>query len=219
MRLRKVKDVEEKIKKYSYIIIDNPYQYKCKWNELFKNSNTIHLEIGMGKGKFIKEKAKRDPNINFIGCELSNSIIYKAAKSVEQESIPNLLMINFDALKLNDVFEKGEIEKIYLNFSDPWPKSRHEKRRLTSNLFLHVYEQIIVKDGIIEFKSDNRKLFEYSVISLHNEGYEFLDLCLDLHNSGYEDIVTTEYEDRFSGMGNVIYFIKVKMNKELSEDK
>lgn len=215
MRLRRVKGVEEKIKEYSHIIIEKPCELKGKWKEKFGNDNPIHLEIGMGKGKFLREKALREPNVNFIGCELSDSIIYKAAKTAdkEYEKYPNLLMINYDALKLSDVFEEGEIGKIYLNFSDPWPKSRHEKRRLTSSPFLKVYEMIIEKDGILEFKTDNRGLFEYSIISLHKEGYEFLELSLDLHNSNYEDIVTTEYEDRFSGMGNVIYFIKIKLSR------
>lgn len=208
MRLRKVKNVEEKIKDYEGIIILEPEKNKGKWNELFGNNNPIHLEIGMGKGKFIREKAKREPNVNFIGCELVESIIYKAAKAVD--NLPNLLMINYDAIKLGEVFEKGEIAKIYLNFSDPWPKSRHEKRRLTSDKFLEVYKEIKANDGVIEFKTDNRGLFEYSVISLNNNGYEFLDISFDLHNSGREDIVTTEYEDRFSAKGNVIYFIKVK---------
>lgn len=208
MRLRKVKNVEEKIKEFDGLIISEPEKHKGNWNKLFGNDNPIHLEIGMGKGKFIIEKAKREPNVNFIGCELVQSIIYKAAKSVKD--VPNLLMINYDALKLGEVFDKGEIGKIYLNFSDPWPKSRHEKRRLTSDSFLNVYREIKASDGVIEFKTDNRGLFEYSVISLNNNGFEFLDISFDLHNDGRENIVTTEYEDRFSAKGNVIYFIKVK---------
>ena len=208
MRLRKVKNVEEKIKEFEGLIITEPENHKGKWNKLFGNDNPIHLEIGMGKGKFIIEKAKREPDVNFIGCELVQSIIYKAAKSVD--NVPNLLMINYDALKLGDVFDKGEIAKIYLNFSDPWPKSRHEKRRLTSDSFLNVYREIKACDGVIEFKTDNRGLFEYSVMSLNNNGFEFLDISFDLHNDGRENIVTTEYEDKFSARGNVIYFIKVK---------
>lgn len=208
MRLRKVKNVEEKIKEFDGLIISEPEKHKGNWNKLFGNDNPIHLEIGMGKGKFIIEKAKREPNVNFIGCELVQSIIYKAAKSVKD--VPNLLMINYDALKLGEVFDKGEIGKIYLNFSDPWPKSRHEKRRLTSDSFLNVYREIKASDGVIEFKTDNRGLFEYSVMSLNNNGFEFLDVSFDLHNDGRENIVTTEYEDRFSARGNVIYFIKVK---------
>ena len=213
MRLRRVKNVEEKIKKYSHIIIENPMANKGKWHELFGNDNPIELEIGMGKGKFIKSHALNNPNINYIGCELSDSIIYKAAKQVSELNIPNLKMINVDAFKLTEVFEKGEILKIYLNFSDPWPKSRHEKRRLTSSGFLNVYKEIIKENGELEFKTDNRKLFEYSLISFHKEGLEFVELSLDLHNSGIEGIITTEYEDRFLQIGNPIYYIKVRLNK------
>lgn len=209
MRLRKVKNVEEKIKEYEGFIIFEPESKKGSWHKLFGNNNPIHMEIGMGKGKFIMEMAQKNPNINYIGCELSESIIYKAAKKMV--GIPNLLLINYDALKLDSVFEKCEISKIYLNFSDPWPKSRHEKRRLTSDAFLNVYEKILKDNSEIEFKTDNRGLFEYSVISLNKKGYEFLDISFDLHNSQKEDIVTTEYEDRFSQMGNVIYYIKVKV--------
>lgn len=211
MRLRKVKNVEERIKEFDNVIIFEPERNKGKWNELFGNDHPIHIEIGMGKGKFIREKACREPNINFIGCELSESIIYKAAKAID--NIPNLLLINYDAFKLANCFEKGEIQKIYLNFSDPWPKSRHEKRRLTSDSFLSVYKDITCEDTVIEFKTDNRKLFEYSVISFNRAGFEFLDVSFDLHNSGIEDIITTEYEDRFSNMGNVIYYIKIKSKK------
>lgn len=209
MRLRKVKNVEEKIKDYEGLIIFNPESKKGSWQELFHNNNPIHMEIGMGKGKFIMQMAQNNPNINYIGCELSESIIYKAAK--QMEGIDNLLLINYDASKLAEVFEKTEIQKIYLNFSDPWPKSRHEKRRLTSSTFLKVYESILPENAEIEFKTDNRGLFEYSLISFNNAHYEFEEVSLDLHNSEKENIITTEYEDKFSSKGNVIYYIKVKV--------
>lgn len=209
MRLRKVKDVEEKILEYSNIIILNPKEYRGKWQQLFKNDNPIYLEIGMGKGKFIRENALRNPNINYIGCELSQSIIYKAAKEVI--NIPNLLLLNYDAFNLNECFSEGEISKIYLTFSDPWPKSRHEKRRLTADSFLNVYKSILIDDGIIEFKTDNRKLFEFSVMKFNQMKYDILELSLDLHHSGYENIITTEYEEKFMAKGQVIYFIKVRV--------
>lgn len=209
MRLRKVKGVEEKILELSDVIILNPYDYKGKWYTLFGNENPIYLEIGMGKGKFIRENAIKNPNINFIGCEVCTSVIYKAAKM--SENIPNLLLINFDAYKLMACFEKGEIEKIFLNFSDPWPKSRHEKRRLTANAFLNVYKMILVDNGIVEFKTDNRKLFEFTLLKFIEFNYEFIDLSLDLHHSDYEDIITTEYEDKFIGLGQVIYYVKVRI--------
>lgn len=207
MHLRKVKDVEEKIKEYSDVVVFNPLDYKGKWNELFGNNNPIYLEIGMGKGKFIRENAKRFPNINYIGCELSTSMCYKSAK--DATGITNLRILNYDAFKLEEVFSSGEISQIFLTFSDPWPKARHEKRRLTTNNVLTIYKKLLKKDGVIEFKTDNRELFEYSVIQFTNNNFEILELSLDLHNS-HEDVITTEYEDKFIAKGQVIYFIKVK---------
>ena len=207
MHLRKVKDVEEKIKEYDDVIIFNPETHKYKWNEVFGNNNPIYLEIGMGKGKFIRENAMRNPSNNYIGCELSTSMCYKSAK--EARGISNLRIINYDAFKLEEVFENGEVSKIFLTFSDPWPKARHEKRRLTTDNVLNIYKNILRKDGVIEFKTDNRLLFEYSVIQFTNNNFEILELSLDLHASN-EDIITTEYEEKFMAKGQVIYYIKVK---------
>jgi len=210
MRVRRIKNVEEKILKYDNIIMLDPASLKGKWRELFKNDNPIYLEIGMGKGQFIMNNALNNPDINYIGCELVNSVIYKAAKKISEKEIPNLYLINYDAFKLNEVFEKDEIEKIFLNFSDPWPKSRHEKRRLTSGEFLNVYKKFLVKDGLIEFKTDNRKLFEYSIMKFNELRYDILELSLDLH-SDKENIINTEYEDKFVALGQVIYFVKVRV--------
>lgn len=210
MRLRRIKNIEEKILQYDNIIMLDPIQYKGKWNKLFKNDNPIYLEIGTGKGKFIMNNAIKNPNINYIGCEISDSVIYKAAKKINDQNINNLFLINIDAFKLGDVFEKNEIKQIFLNFSDPWPKSRHEKRRLTSEAFLNVYKEILVDDGFVDFKTDNRKLFEYSIMKFNELKYDILELSLDLH-SDYEDIITTEYEDKFTGLGQVIYFVKVRV--------
>lgn len=209
MRLRKVKNVEEKIKEYDGFIIFDPTLYKGKWHSLFNNNNPIHIEIGMGKGKFIKTMCEKNENINYIGIELSESIVYKACKTLHETK--NLKVINYDAFNLDKVFEKGEVDKIYLNFSDPWPKSRHEKRRLTSDSFLSVYEMLLDKGKEIQFKTDNRGLFEYSVKTFNNKGYEIVDISFDLHNSDIENYATTEYEDRFSNMGNVIYYIRLKV--------
>lgn len=209
MRLRRIKNIEEKILQYNNIIMMNPSDYKGNWNKLFKNNNPIYLEIGTGKGQFIMNNAINNPDINYIGCEISDSVIYKAAKKINEKEIPNLYLINVDAFKLEEVFEKDEISKIFLNFSDPWPKSRHEKRRLTSEAFLNVYNKFLNKDGVIEFKTDNRKLFEYSVLKFNELGYEMLELSLDLH-SDFENVITTEYEDKFMNLGQVIYYIKVR---------
>ena len=207
MHLRKVKDVEEKIKEYSDVVIFNPETNKGKWHQVFGNNNPIYLEIGMGKGKFIRENAVKNPNINYIGCELSTSMCYKSAK--EAQGISNLRILNYDAFKLEEVFSQSEIDHIYLTFSDPWPKARHEKRRLTTDSVLNIYKYLLKKDGVIEFKTDNRVLFEYSVIQFTNNNFEILDLSLDLHSS-YDDIITTEYEEKFIAKGQVIYYIKVK---------
>lgn len=214
MRLRRIKNIEEKIKKYDDIIIFDAIDKKGNWSSLFKNDNPIYLEIGMGKGKFLLEHARRNPNINYIGCELSDSVIYKAAekadKARKEENINNILMINNDACKLNEIFDKNEINKVYLNFSDPWPKSRHAKRRLTSDIFLSVYKELLGLNGIIEMKTDNRKLFEYSLTKFNEFGWVFEELSLDLHQDK-EDIITTEYEDRFLNLGQPIYYVKVRI--------
>ena len=162
----------------------------------------------MGKGKFILKHAMTNPDINYIGCEISDSVIYKAAEKAE--GVSNLLMINKDASLLNDIFEEKEISKIFLNFSDPWPKSRHAKRRLTSESFLSIYKKLLGVDGVVEMKTDNRKLFEYSLTKFNEVGWVFEELSLDLHQDK-EDIITTEYEDKFVGLGQVIYFVKVRI--------
>jgi tRNA (guanine-N7-)-methyltransferase len=203
MRLRNVKNAKEKINNSNYIIL-NPNDYKGKWNKLFNNNNPIHIEIGMGKGKFILENALRYPNINFIGIEKYDSVIVKAIEKIEDYKLNNLKLIRCDALILNDIFDK-EIDTIYLNFSDPWPKERHSKRRLTSNVFLNIYDSLFKDNKTIIMKTDNRKLFEYSIESLSEYGYKLRNICLDLHNSFIKDIITTEYEERFINKNMIIY--------------
>lgn len=212
MRIRHVKDIEQKLLEFAHVIIQNPSEHKGKWKLLFGNNHPVHLEIGTGKGKFIRELAYKNANINFVGCELCSSVIYKAAKAAID--LPNLRFINYDAMGLNDCFAENEIEKIYLNFSDPWPKTRHEKRRLTSPIFSSIYERILIRGGIIEFKTDNRRLFEYSVMKFNSAQYEIMDLSLDYHNQEFlreENIITTEYEEKFILLKKVIYYIKVRI--------
>ena len=210
MRQRNVKNKKEIIENSNYIIL-NPCEYKGKWNKLFENNNPIYLEIGMGKGDFILENAKRYPNINFIGIEKFDSIIALAIKKMP-EDINNLKLIRMDALMLCDVFDR-EIDRIFLNFSDPWPKPRHEKRRLTSNNFLNIYDKIFKKENNILMKTDNRNLFEYSLISFSNYGYVIKEISLDLHNSLFDDNIETEYERKFSSQNNVIYYVNVKKSE------
>ena len=206
MRQRNVKNKKEIICNSEYIIM-NPEEYKGNWQMVFGNSNPIYIEIGMGKGDFIQESARRYPNINFIGIEKFDSIMALAIKKIDG-NIPNLKLIRMDALNILDVFDK-EIDKVFLNFSDPWPKPRHEKRRLTSSNFLMKYDNIFKKDKIIEMKTDNRKLFEYSIISFNQNKYQIDEISLDLHHDEKEDNIMTEYERKFSQNNNLIYYIKV----------
>lgn len=205
MRRRNAKNAHERVLNRDGLMILNPKEYKGKWKELFNNDNPIYLEIGMGKGKFIIEHARRNPNINYIGIEKFEGVIIQACDKIKDGELTNLHLVAGDATNLLEWFEEGEIAKIFLNFSDPWPKSRHAKRRLTYKTYLDMYRKI--SNGEIEFKTDNRELFEFSLMSLNENNWKFLDLTFDLH-AREEDIVTTEYEDKFSAKGNPIYFVK-----------
>lgn len=207
MRQRNVKNKKEIINNSNYVVFDCQ-NYKGKWRDLFNNNNPIYIEIGMGKGNFIIENAKRYPNINFVGIEKFDSILALALKKIDKEELPNLKVIRMDANIINDVFEH-EIDKIFLNFSDPWPKARYTKRRLTSQEFLVRYENLFKDKKVIEMKTDNRGLFEFSLISYVNMGYKIEDISLDLHNSLYPDNIMTEYEEKFSAKNNCIYYVKV----------
>ena len=206
MRFRNVKNKEEIIDQ-SKSFIKDPEKYKGKWNTLFQNNNKeLYIEIGMGKGKFIVENAKKYPNINFIGIEKFDSVLARALEKVK-EPLPNLYMIRLDANKIQEVFLE-EIDRIYLNFSDPWPKKRHAKRRLTAHELLEKYDSIFKGEKVIYFRTDNRKLFEFSLESFSTYGYIVKDIKLDLHNEPEEDLITTEYEDRFVKLENRIYETK-----------
>lgn len=207
MRQRNVKNKESIINNSRYIIL-SPTDYIGCWNKLFQNNNPIYIEIGMGKGQFIIENAKRYPDINFIGIEKFDSIIALALKKIEKEELPNLRVIRMDANIIEKVFHK-EVDKIFLNFSDPWPKKRHISRRLTSEIFLEKYDNVFKREKIIEMKTDNRNLFEYSLVSLTNFGYKINDISLDLHNSNYPLNIETEYEEKFSKKNNLIYYVNV----------
>lgn len=207
MRLKHVKGASETIDKSKYIIQD-PKIYRGNYNKLFKNDNPIYIEIGMGKGKFIIENALRYPNINFIGIERYDSVIVRAIEKIEDKDIPNLKLIRMNASFIDSVF-LNEVDRIYLNFSDPWPKDRHAKRRLTSEIFLEKYENILKTKRII-MKTDNRKLFEYSLINFSNFNYKINDITLDLHSDVYPDNIETEYETKFSQDGLPIYMVDVE---------
>ncbi len=204
MRLKHVKGAEKKVEESPYVIKDIK---KGEFNKYFKNNNPIHLEIGMGKGDFIIEKAKQNPNINFIGLEKQASVLIRALEKQEVLKLENLYFLNKDAKDINEIFEK-EIDTLYLNFSDPWPKERHAKRRLTSDVFLEKYETIFKDIKHIEMKTDNKCLFEYSIKTLTNNNYKIIDIRLNLHEDDIDNI-ETEYERKFSSKGFPIYKIEV----------
>lgn len=207
MRLRNVKGAADIINESPYII-DNYMDYKGNFKTLFNNDNPIHIEIGMGKGDFVINMALNNPLVNFIGIEKFDSVLVRAVQKLEKLNIPNLRLIRMDALNIDEVFSQ-EIECIYLNFSDPWPKERHARRRLTSEIFLNKYDSLFKDSCKIAMKTDNRKLFEYSIISLTNYGYTIDLLSLDLYNDDLNDNVQTEYEKKFVSNGNTIYKISV----------
>lgn len=208
VRLRNVKNKNEILKSCSFLITE-PEKFCMKWgSEVFKNNNKIEIEIGMGKGNFIIQKALNNPDINYIGIEKYDSIIARAIEKVDK-IIPNLIFVRMDALIIDKVFFK-EISTLYLNFSDPWPKKRHALRRLTSELFLKKYDNIFDKCKVICQKTDNQSLFEYSVKSLSADGYIIKELSLDLHNSDIENNEITEYEDKFCKQGNNIYYLRAE---------
>ena len=207
MRLRNVKGSRDVIATNEYVVKDEQ-NMKGKWHELFGNDNPIHIEVGMGKGRFIMDMARLHPDINYVGIEKFSSVLVRAIEKQEIEKLPNLYFIRMEAEYIENVFEKGEVSYIYLNFSDPWPKDRHAKRRLTSVQFLERYEKILADGGGVTFKTDNRPLFDFTVEQADEAGWNKESVTYDLHNSEYvEGNVMTEYEERFSSMGNPIYRI------------
>ncbi len=211
MRLRRVKNAEKIINDNKYVVKD-PLLYCGEYKQLFANNNPIRLEIGMGKGQFLINMAIKYPNINFIGIEKQASVLVRAVEKVENLELNNLLFINSDANKINEIFVK-EIELIYLNFSDPWPKKKHAKRRLTSINFLKKYDNIFLEDKIIIMKTDNRHLFEGSIVSLNNYEYLIEEICLDLHQDQDINNIMTEYEEKFISLGFPIYKLVAKKTK------
>lgn len=205
MRLRNVKNASNIIKDCPYVI-KNPKEYKGHFKEIFNNENKLHLEIGMGKGRFIYNMALNNPDINFIGVEKYESVLVRAVQKIMENPLPNLRLINIDALELNEVFDH-EISCIYLNFSDPWPKNRHAMRRLTSKVFLDIYENLFKDEKMIIQKTDNIVLFASSIKSLNNYGYYFEEISLDLENSDIPNI-ETEYEQKFKNKGFKINYLK-----------
>lgn len=204
MRLRHIKGAEETIAASPYVI-QEPESCRGRWAEVFHNQNPIRIEVGMGKGKFLMELAQRHPEINYVGIERYSSVLLRGLQKREELDLSNIWFLCIDARQLAEVFEEGEVERIYLNFSDPWPKDRHAKRRLTSPEFMAVYDKILAADGQVEFKTDNEGLFDYSLESIPQAGWRIEASTRDLHHSPMaEGNVMTEYEEKFASKGNSI---------------
>lgn len=205
MRLKNVKGAREAVAASEFVIHD-PENHKGKWHEVFRNNKPIHIEIGMGKGKFITQLAMQNPDINYIGIEKYSSVLIRAIEKRREVERTNLYFILFDADNINEIFAENEVSQIYLNFSDPWPKDRHAKRRLTSKEFLSRYDKLLKPEGEVTFKTDNTGLFEFSLEQVTVAGWKLRNYTYDLHHSEYvEGNVMTEYEEKFSSLGNPIH--------------
>lgn len=210
MRVRKRKGAEEHLANNPHYVILNPEDAKSRWHDVFGNANPIHIEVGSGKGGFITGMALKNPDINYIGIDIQLSVLSYALDKVIASEAPNVKLLRVDGSSLTNYFEDGEVDMMYLNFSDPWPKTKHEKRRLTYKDFLDTYKRILPENGEIHFKTDNRGLFEYSLASFSQYGMTLKQVWLDLHASDFEDNVMTEYEEKFSSKGQVIYRVEAK---------
>ncbi len=206
MRLRNITGSREMIAE-SRFVVHEPQEYKGRWRELFGNDHPLRIEIGMGKGRFIMDLARMHPEINYVGIEKYSSVLLRGIQKMETDPLPNLYFIRMEAEEIADVFDREEVERIYLNFSDPWPKDRHAKRRLPSREFLKRYDEILVRDGVIEFKTDNQDLFRFALEEIEPAGWQLLQMTEDLHHDEkmLAGNVMTEYEEKFSALGNPIY--------------
>ena len=208
MRMRKKKNLDARWERCARYLVESPEDMKGKWKEIFGNGNEIHLEIGCGKGGFITGMAEKYPDVNFIAVEKVRDVMVMAMEKASAAELENVVFMDMDAEKIEDVFEKGEVSRIYLNFSDPWKKNKQAKRRLTHKRFLDRYKNVLPEGGYVWFKTDNRALFEFSLNSFAEEDFKMRNISLDLHNSKFEDNVMTEYETRFSEMGMPIYRVE-----------
>lgn len=211
MRLRNNPNAPQFLDAHPEIVVQNPENYRGRWNELFGNDHPLHIEVGTGKGQFVTGMALANPEVNYIGIELFDSVMMKACeKALEAGSPSNLRLLRVNGADLEKYFAKNDVDRLYLNFSDPWPKSRHAKRRLTHEGFLKLYEAVLVDNGEIHFKTDNRGLFEYSLISMTDYGMKLKLVSLDLHADNPADNIMTEYEEKFSAKGQPIYRVEAQ---------
>lgn len=206
MRLRNIPGADEAIADSPHCI-QEPMAEKGRWHLIFGNDHPVHIEIGMGKGQFIMQLAKEHPDINYIGIERYSSVLLRALQKMEIEPLPNIRFLCMDASIITEVFDEEEVAKIYLNFSDPWPKERHAKRRLTSRQFFERYDKILARNGVVEFKTDNDDLFAFSMEEVAEAGWTLDAHTFDLHHDPVlsEGNVMTEYEEKFSSLGHPIH--------------
>lgn len=213
MRLRNIPEADSIIEKHHTYITTKGEDWLGKWQSRFPKEQPLHLEVGSGKGRFIYEMAKRYPDINFIGMEIQTSVIFKLLEKQLEEYLPNLQLLNSDAREITEYFAPGEVDKMMLTFSDPWPKTKHAKRRFTHERFLTQFNSILKADGEFYFKTDNREFFEFSLVSMNQFGMHFDEIILDLHNSEQaEENIMTEFEEKFSNKGERIHQIRARFH-------
>lgn len=210
MRLRKKWWARPEMEKSPYFIT-NPYELKGKWNEVFHNSNDIYLELGCGRGKFITDRAEQNLNINFIGIDLKDEVLIYDIRKIHEKELENVRIVPMNIALIDGVFDQNEIERIYINFCNPWPKDRHNKRRLTHPTFLNTYKKFLKPQSEIWFKTDDTGLFEDSIQYFKESGFEVKYLTYDLHKSGFSDNITTEYEEKFTSLGMNTMFLIAKL--------
>ncbi|HKL78866.1 MAG TPA: tRNA (guanosine(46)-N7)-methyltransferase TrmB [Mobilitalea sp.] len=204
MRLRNIRGSREEIAANDYVVHE-PEEYKGKWKDLFGNDAPLHVEIGMGKGRFLMEMAEHNPSINYIGIEKYSSVLLRGLEKRQEKELHNLYFIRFDAEYITDIFDTDEVDRIYLNFSDPWPKDRHAKRRLPSKEFLSKYDHFLKPEGKVFFKTDNRTLFDFAIEDANIAGWELKEVTYNLHQSEYaQGNIMTEYEEKFAAEGKPI---------------
>lgn len=215
MRLRHIKGAEEFIEE-NELVVSHPEEMLGQWQSLFPDRKPLHIEVGMGKGRFIMDMAEAHPDINYIGIERYSSVLLRAVQKLEERQLPNVRFVLMDAAEITSSFAEDEVDQIYLNFSDPWPKDRHAKRRLPSRQFLDKFRQILVPEGHIEFKTDNRQLFDFAMEEIEPGGFELLQVTYDLHKDEAMMVgnIMTEYEEKFSSIGNPICKYIIKSTKK-----